>query len=45
MTGKLEPWLASRESYFESSDVGTSVSAAEQRLSSLEAYQVRLHTE
>ena len=35
---KLEPWIEARTTYFQSMDVGNSVSSAEQRLSSYEAF-------
>ena len=35
---KLEPWLASRSTYFDTSDYGNSVASVEQKLNNYEAY-------
>jgi len=35
---KVEPWLESRASYFDTTDYGNSVASAEQKLTNYEAY-------
>lgn len=41
---KLEPWLESRSTYFDTSDFGNSVSSCEQKLSNYEAFVVQVST-
>ena len=39
---KVEPWLASRTTYFESTDYGDSVSSAEQKLTICDAFAAKV---
>lgn len=39
---KLEPWLESRSTCFDTTDYGNSISSAEQKLSSYEAFAAQV---